>query len=133
MIVQHHQPPPQSQKRVAQRSITPQAPALKRIKNVDPLEATEPEPETIESPEKSSEPEYIDLPIETLPTKSEPEYADESAEMENEEATYVEDDAYGDMKYDESYFTENDESKAGVSGFTESYTDNDASTTEAQG
>lgn len=131
-------PPPQTQtqKRAAQRSITPQAiSAAKRIKNQDPLEAAEPTQEII--PDKSEEPEFIDLPIETMPTKSEPEYADDSAEVEeggDQEASYVEDDSYGDMKYDESYFTENDESKPGVSGFNENYTtEGDTSAQEAQG
>lgn len=104
------------------------------------------------------EPEFIDMPIE-LPTKSEPEYADDGQdeeamdqttehdpdqddqeehdeeEGEHEEATYVEDESYGDMKYDESYFTENDETKAGASGFSESYAEagGEAAGTEAQG
>lgn len=102
------------------------------------------------------EPEFIDMPIE-LPTKSEPEYEQEETgevetieheteheheqehedqeEAEQEETTYVEDDSYGDMKYDESYFTENDETKAGTSGFGESYTEaaGEATGTEAQG
>lgn len=101
------------------------------------------------------EPEFIDLPME-IPTKSEPEYAEETAdeeaieqdteheqdadeqddqEGEQEEATYVEDESYGDMKYDESYFTENDDTKAGASGFSESYAEAgaEATGTEAQG
>lgn len=79
------------------------------------------------------EPEFIDLPIEAVPTKAEPVYAEEGDdEAGDQEATYVEDDSYGDMKYDESYFTENDDKAAG-SGFTESYTEGDTSATEAQG
>lgn len=111
------------------------------------------------------EAEFIDLPIEMPATKAEPDYGEdlgdvetieqeadhemeqeheheqeeqgEEAEVEGEEdATYVEEDAYGDMKYDESYFTENDDTKAGASGFSESYTEAQAaetSGTEAQG
>lgn len=55
-------------------------------------------------------------------------------EQDQEEATYVEDESYGDMKYDESYFTENDETKAGASGFSDIYTDTGEQTgNEAQG
>lgn len=111
---------------------------------------------SIADDKSTGEPEFIDLPIE-LPTKSEPEYADETNEEEaieqdaeheqdddqdehddgdQEEATYVEDESYGEMKYDESYFTENDETKAGASGFSESYAEaggNETAGTEAQG
>lgn len=130
----------QTAKRPAPRSITPQAtPTVKRVKqHVDPLEAPEPSTKDKASEKVVEESEFIDLPIETIPTKSEPEYADESTEVETGdqegEASYVEDDTYGEIKYDESYFTENDESvaKSGVSGFGESF-EGDQSTTEAQG
>lgn len=106
---------------------------------------------SIADDKSTGEPEFIDLPIE-LPTKSEPEYADETNEEDaidqdheqddeeqddgdQEEATYVEDESYGEMKYDESYFTENDDTKAGASGFSESYAEagQEAAGTEAQG
>lgn len=138
----------QTQKRVLQRSIPPQA-APKRIKPNDPLDNSEgrsqPQQQqqqqiitvTSASDNKSlGEPEFIDLPIESLPTKSEPDYGDEVHEVDeagDNEATYVEDDSYGDMKYDESYFTENDDGKGNVSGFAESYTEGDTSANEAQG
>lgn len=131
-----------SQKRAAQRSITPQsAPAVKRVKNIDPLEASEPMQHQVQQdtviPEKG-EAEFIDLPIETIPTKSEPEYADDTTEVveaAEQEPSYVEDDSYGEMKYDETYFTENDESgtKPGVSGFATESFEGDQSATEAQG
>lgn len=140
-----------SQKRVIQRSITPQAP--KRLKTSDPLDATETittrQPGTAQSTQAQTqiitvqdnksvgEPEFIDLPIEPIPTKSEPEYGEDVGEVEeagDTEATYVEDDSYGDMKYDESYFTENDDTKgASASAFTESYAEGDTSANEAQG
>lgn len=83
------------------------------------------------------EPEFIDLPIETLPTKAEPDYGDD-AEVEDTgdaEASYVEDETYGDMKYDDSYFTEGEDNTKGASGsgFGESYNDGDTSANEAQG
>lgn len=130
------------QKRVQQRSITPQAtPVAKRVKNNDPLEASEPSTHiltTAASDTKSiGEPEFIDLPIETIPTKSEPDYGDDTGEVEpvEQETGYVEDDSYGEMKYDESYFTENDDAKPGASGYTETYggAEGDTSVTEAQG
>lgn len=131
-------------KRPAPRSNTPQASStVKRVKqqsHVDPLDSSEPSmKETVTVVEKQTEDsEFIDLPIDTIPTKSEPEYADDTAEVEavdqEGEATYVEDDTYGEIKYDESYFTENDETnvKSGVSGFGESF-EGDQSQTEAQG
>lgn len=141
-----------SQKRVIQRSSTPQAP--KRLKATsDPLDATETTTSrqqgsaqssqaqtqiiTVQDNKSVGEPEFIDLPIEPLPTKSEPEYGEDVGEVEeggDTEATYVEDDSYGDMKYDESYFTENDDTKgASASAFTESYAEGDTSANEAQG
>lgn len=146
-----------SQKRILQRSITQQA-ASKRLKTAnDPLEGADtrqshqqtqqqaqqqiqqPQIITVQASDTKSvgEPEFIDLPIESIPTKSEPEYAEDVGDVEeggDTEATYVEDDSYGDMKYDESYFTENDDTKgATASGFTESYTEGDTSANEAQG
>ena len=151
----------QTQKRVLPRAGAPAQTAAKRLKTIsaDPLE----QPETTvrssvgqsSSVQQSSsaqivqvtsaadvgknvgEPEFIDLPIETVPTKAEPDYGDEG-EMEeagDTEATYVEDESYGDMKYDESYFTESEETGKGASasGFGESYTEGDTSANEAQG
>lgn len=142
MVIHQQVQPQATQKRVAQRSITPQsAPAIKRVKNIDPLEASEPMQHQIQQesviPDKGDA-EFIDLPIETIPTKSEPEYADDTAEVveaAEQEPSYVEDDSYGEMKYDETYFTENDESasKPGVSGFATESFEGDQSATEAQG
>lgn len=155
-VVLHQQP----QKRIIQRSITPQT-APKRLKTTsDPLEPTESrqtqqtqsQQQSTQQPQQQTqaqqvitvsasdaksvgEPEFIDLPMESVPTKAEPVYSDDVGEVEesgDNEATYVEEDSYGDMKYDESYFTENDD-KAATSGFTESYTEGDTSATEAQG
>ncbi|XP_037029116.1 modifier of mdg4 isoform X23 [Bradysia coprophila] len=133
-----------AQKRLISRSITPvTAPALKRTKNSDPLEASEPTSQqqiitTIETKSNAEETEFIDLPMETMPTKSEPDYGDDTGEVEavDQDTTYVEDDSgdYGDMKYDSSYFTENDDVKAGASGFAEPYAETgDQSANEAQG
>lgn len=132
----------QTQKRVLQRSI-PQQSAPKRIKPNDPLDGGQTQQQqqqiiTVATSDVKSlgEPEFIEMPLESIPTKSEPDYGDEVHEVEDagdNEATYVEDDSYGDMKYDESYFTENDETKGNVSGFAESYTEGDTSANEAQG
>lgn len=137
----------QSQKRVLQRSI-PQINAPKRIKPNDPLEGenvrTQPQVQqaqiitvaTSADGKSLGEPEFIEMPMDSIPTKSEPDYGDEVHEVDDtgdNEATYVEDDSYGDMKYDESYFTENDETKGNASGFAESYTEGDTSANEAQG
>nr|XP_029723692.1 modifier of mdg4-like isoform X4 [Aedes albopictus] len=154
------QPTPQAQKRTIQQraSITPQqtTQVMKRAKLTDPLEASEPtQIQTVQivkqitptpQPSISSEPEYVEMPIETINPKAEPEYADDPSEVEaieteheqeqslaEQEATehdqaeddsahYVEDETYGDMsKYDETYFAEGDDPKAGASGFSESY------------
>lgn len=149
----------QAQKRALQRPVAVAQSAAKRIKTIsattiDPLEASESsrtgqsssaqqaqQPQIVQvsaSDAKSvGEPEFIDLPIESLPTtKAEPDYGDDEVEETGEgEATYVEDDSYGDMKYDESYFTENDDNTKGAtgSGFGESYTEGDTSANEAQG
>lgn len=103
------------------------------------MEGSEPTHQETPIPDnKSGEPEFIDLPIETLPTKAEPDYGEDSAEVveaTEQEATYVEDDSYTDMKYDETYFTENEESvtqKPSVSGFGDSF-EGEQSATEAQG
>lgn len=137
----------QPQKRVLQRSIQ-QSTAPKRTKPNDPLEGsdirTQPQQQqqqiitvTTTADDKSiGDAEFINIPMETIPTKSEPEYGDEVHEVEDagdNEATYVEDDSYGDMKYDESYFTENDDGKGNVSTFGESYNEGDTSANEAQG
>ncbi|XP_055594640.1 modifier of mdg4-like isoform X3 [Uranotaenia lowii] len=160
-----------AQKRtITQRaSITPQTTQImKRAKLSDPLEATEPtQIQTVQivkqitptpQPSISSEPEYVEMPIETINPKAEPEYADDPSEVEaidteheqeqalaehetdhdqgaDDSANYVEDETYGDMsKYDETYFTEGDDAKAGASGFgTESYTEGTSTDQAAQG
>ncbi|XP_055616858.1 modifier of mdg4-like isoform X25 [Toxorhynchites rutilus septentrionalis] len=160
-IIQQQQ---QAQKRTLQQraSITPQTTQImKRAKLSDPLEAPEPaQIQTVQivkqitqtpQPTISSEPEYVEMPIETINPKAEPDYVDDPSEVEaieteheheheHEQAlteheaaeheqdaddNYVEDETYGEMaKYDESYFTEGEEVKAGASGFgSESYTD----------
>ncbi|XP_055594731.1 modifier of mdg4-like isoform X14 [Uranotaenia lowii] len=159
-----------AQKRtITQRaSITPQTTQImKRAKLSDPLEATEPtQIQTVQivkqitptpQPSISSEPEYVEMPIETINPKAEPEYADDPSEVEaidteheqeqalaehetdhdqgaDDSANYVEDETYGDMsKYDETYFTEGDDAKAGASGFgTESYTEGTSTDQAAQ-
>ncbi|XP_062556389.1 modifier of mdg4-like isoform X10 [Armigeres subalbatus] len=153
------QPTQQAQKRPLQQraSITPQTTqVLKRAKLTDPLEASEPaQIQTVQivkqitqtpQPSVSSEPEYVEMPIETINPKAEPEYADDPSEVEaidteheqehslaeqdttehdqaeDDSAHYVEDETYGDMsKYDETYFAEGEDAKAGASGFSESY------------
>lgn len=164
---------------VTQRaSITPQtSQVMKRAKMSDPLEASEPaQIQTVQIVKQitqtpsaqstataqattSSEPEYVEMPIETINPKAEPEYADDPSEVEaidaehdqdqalteqeqhehdqdaDDSANYVEDETYGDMsKYDESYFTEGDDAKAGASGFgSESYAEGGAADQAAQG
>lgn len=163
---------------VTQRaSITPQtSQVMKRAKMSDPLEASEPaQIQTVQIVKQitqtpsaqstataqattSSEPEYVEMPIETINPKAEPEYADDPSEVEaidaehdqdqalteqeqhehdqdaDDSANYVEDETYGDMsKYDESYFTEGDDAKAGASGFgSESYAEGGAADQAAQ-
>lgn len=157
--VQILQPTQPAQKRPLQQrsSITPQTTqVLKRAKLTDPLEASEPaQIQTVQivkqitqtpQPSVSSEPEYVEMPIETINPKAEPEYADDPSEVEaieteheqehslaeqdttehdqaeDDSAHYVEDETYGDMsKYDETYFAEGEDAKAGASGFSESY------------
>lgn len=155
---------------------TPQtSQVMKRAKLSDPLEAAS-EPAQIQTVQivkqitqtpvappapttSSSEPEYVEMPIETINPKAEPEYADDPSEVEaidaehdqdqalteqdqhehdqdaDDSANYVEDETYGDMsKYDESYFTEGDDAKAGASGFgSESYAEGGAADQAAQG
>lgn len=108
----------QAQKRVLQRpSATSQVKRMKTISS-DPLDASD-------SPKQSSsaqqaqtiqvssgadksvgEPEFIDLPIESLPTKAEPDYGDEGEveETGDTEATYVEDESYGKHQFKFQYF-----------------------------
>ncbi|XP_040156884.1 modifier of mdg4-like isoform X12 [Anopheles arabiensis] len=105
-------------------------------------------------PAQVIEPEYIELPIESINPKAEPDYTDETAEIEtvdaeteqeqklsehdqgdaDDDGNYVEDDTYGDMamgKYEESYLTEGEEgAKPGVSGFVDSYTSDGGNATE---
>ncbi|XP_031625134.1 modifier of mdg4-like isoform X8 [Contarinia nasturtii] len=145
-----------SQKRVLPRSAVSAPASAKRIKTIssDPLE----QPETsrvVQSAQQGTstqivqvtsaadvgkgvgEPEFIDLPIETIPTKAEPDYGDDGdvEQADDAEATYVEDESYGDMKYDESYFTEGEDTTKGASasGFGDSYNEGDTSANEAQG
>ncbi|XP_050069247.1 modifier of mdg4-like [Anopheles maculipalpis] len=106
-------------------------------------------------PAQLIEPEYIELPIESINPKAEPDYTEETAEIEtvdaeteqehhklsehdqgdaDDDGNYVEDETYGDMgmsKYEESYLTEGEESaKPGVSGFVDSYTSDGGTGTE---
>lgn len=102
----------QGQKRVLQRPVVAQT--SKRVKTVDPLDGGESTRSAGQSSagqstsahivqvasasDKVGEPEFIDLPIETLPTKAEPDYGDEGEVEEGDggEATYVEDsESYG--------------------------------------
>lgn len=98
----------QAQKRVNRQS-TP-AQQSKRIKTIqDPLDdvittkqQSSGSQQTIQittaSDKSVGEPEFIDLPIETIPTKAEPDYGDdgEVEESGENEATYVEDESYGE-------------------------------------
>ncbi|XP_053697225.1 modifier of mdg4-like isoform X8 [Sabethes cyaneus] len=160
-----------SQKRTLQQrtSITPQtAQIMKRAKLSDPLEAvveSAPQIQTVQivkqitpqTQQPSSDPEYVEMPIETINPKAEPEYADDPSEVEaieadneqeqtlaehetaeqdqeaDDSAHYVEDETYGDMsKYDETYFTEGDDAKAGASGYgSESYVEGGAAADQA--
>uniref|UniRef100_A0A182MC08 BTB domain-containing protein n=1 Tax=Anopheles culicifacies TaxID=139723 RepID=A0A182MC08_9DIPT len=105
-------------------------------------------------PAQVIEPEYIELPMESINPKAEPEYTDETAEIEtvdaeteqehklsehdqgdaDDEGHYVEDETYGDMamgKYEESYLTEGEDgAKPGASGFVDSYTSDGGTGTE---
>lgn len=102
----------QGQKRVLTRPVVAQT--AKRVKTVDPLDGGESTRSAGQSSagqststhivqvasvsDKVGEPEFIDLPIETLPTKAEPDYGDEGEVEEGDggEATYVEDsESYG--------------------------------------
>lgn len=146
----------QSQKRVLPRPGPASQAAAKRLKTIsaDPLEQSEsPRSGQSSGAQQGSsaqivqvtsaadgktvgEPEFIDLPIETIPTKAEPDYGDEGeVEEAGDTEQYVEDESYGDMKYDDSYFTESEETAKGASasGFGESYTEGDTSANEAQG
>ncbi|XP_053667387.1 uncharacterized protein LOC128717110 [Anopheles marshallii] len=103
-------------------------------------------------PAQVIEPEYIELPMESINPKAEPDYTDEAAEIEtvdaeaeqehklseqgdaDDDGNYVEDETYGDMtmgKYEESYLTEaEDGAKPGASGFVETYTSDGGTGTE---
>uniref|UniRef100_A0A4Y0APQ1 BTB domain-containing protein n=1 Tax=Anopheles funestus TaxID=62324 RepID=A0A4Y0APQ1_ANOFN len=105
-------------------------------------------------PAQVIEPEYIELPMESINPKAEPDYTDETAEIETVDAEteqehklsehdegdgdddghYVEDETYGDMamgKYEESYLTEGEDgAKPGASGFVDSYTSDGGTGTE---
>lgn len=124
-------------KRTAKTVTSIVAPANKRVKvtaiSADPLTSETTTTQDI----KTGESEFIDLPIETINPKSEPEYSEDGGEIETVEqddsANYGDEEGYSDMKYDDSYYTENEDTKAGVSGFNESYGDGDQSATEAQG
>lgn len=132
-----------TQKRTQRTSSPHKTVSSKRLR-VDPLEQSVSDTSTTTTTQlittltgKNEDTEFIDLPIETIPTKSEPEYVDDTADQDvdasEQEGNYVEDDSYGDMKYDESYFTENEESKAGISGFTDTFNEGEQSSGEAQG
>lgn len=118
--------------------ITPQNIVTLSEQSHDPLDAAEPEMMTPQEL-KATEAEFIDLPIEPS-TKVEPdtEYAEDAGEVENaedEDQGHYEEESYGDMKYDETYYEgDNDDTKAGTTGFGESYaTEGEHSATEAQG
>uniref|UniRef100_A0A182NKW9 BTB domain-containing protein n=1 Tax=Anopheles dirus TaxID=7168 RepID=A0A182NKW9_9DIPT len=105
-------------------------------------------------PAQVIEPEYIELPIESINPKNEPDYTDEPTEIEtvdaeteqehklsehdqgeaDDDGNYVEDEAYGEMtitKYDETYLTEGEDNvKPGASGFVDSYTSDGGTGTE---
>ncbi|XP_052890765.1 modifier of mdg4-like isoform X39 [Anopheles moucheti] len=103
-------------------------------------------------PAQVIEPEYIELPMESINPKAEPDYTDETAEIEtvdaeteqehklseqgdaDDDGNYVEDETYGDMamgKYEESYLTEaEDGAKPGASGFVETYASDGGTGTE---
>lgn len=98
----------QAQKRVIRQSGPVQQ--VKRIKTIsaDPLDDVPSKQQStsgqqaqtiqVSAGDKSvGEPEFIDLPIETIPTKSEPDYGDDGEvdETGENEATYVEDESYG--------------------------------------
>lgn len=101
----------QAQKRVIRQS-TPAQP-IKRIKTIvaaDPLDDVAPKAQSSGAQQTQTiqvtsgadktvgEPEFIDLPLDTMPTKSEPDYGDdgEVEETGDTEATYVEDESYGE-------------------------------------
>lgn len=140
----------QSVKRVAPRQTIVAAAAPKRIKiqPIPPAPVQEQQPDPLDASEleslnpqeiKTSDTAEFEMPMESsqLTAKPEPEYEDMQETDNNDqddEGNYVEDDTYGGgdtTKYEESYFTEGDDTKAGVSGFMDSYSREDQ--TDAQG
>uniref|UniRef100_A0A182QVF5 BTB domain-containing protein n=1 Tax=Anopheles farauti TaxID=69004 RepID=A0A182QVF5_9DIPT len=154
-----------TQKRtLQQRNVTSQA--SKRTKmsvsasseGMDTSDTTTTQVQTVQIvkqiPAQAIEPEYIELPIESINPKHEPDYTDEPTEIEtvdaeteqeqklsehdqgeaDDDGNYVEDEAYGEIaitKYDESYLTEGEDNvKPGVSGFVDSYTSDGGTGTE---
>lgn len=108
----------QAQKRVIRQSAPVQQ--IKRVKTIsaDPLDDVAPKQQstsgqqaqtiqvTTASDKSVGEPEFIDLPIETIPTKSEPDYGDDGDvdETGETEATYVEDESYGKHRHFHYFF-----------------------------
>ncbi|XP_058451217.1 modifier of mdg4-like isoform X28 [Malaya genurostris] len=167
--VQILQAQPTQKRTLQQRTSTiPQTTqVMKRAKLSDPLDAAESAQvqgvqivQQIPQAQQrvvSSEPEYVEMPIETINPKAEPDYGDDPSEVEaidaeneqeqalaeqeaaehdqeaDDSAHYVEDETYGDMsKYDETYFTEGDDAKAGASGYgSESYAEGGAAADQA--
>ncbi len=102
----------------------------------DPLDASEPEIVTPQEMKNNDPPEFVEMSMEPnqMIAKPEPDYGEDLQETENveDDSHYVEDDAYGGetTKYEESYLTEGDDTKAGVSGLMDSYSQDQ---TDAQG
>lgn len=149
-----------TQKRtLQQRSVIPIQPSKRTklsVTSVEALEAPEPTPQvqTVQIVKQVMEPDYVEIPIESINAKAEPEYADETGEIEtveteaeqehtlteheqsadqeqaDDDGNYVEDE-YAEMgKFEESYFTEGEDAKAGASGFGDSYTSDGGTGTE---
>ncbi|XP_058130354.1 modifier of mdg4-like isoform X15 [Anopheles coustani] len=154
-----------TQKRtLQQRTVIPIQPSKRTklsVASVEALEAPEatPQVQTVQIVKQVLEPDYVEIPIESINAKAEPEYADETGEIEtveteaeqehtlteheqsveqeqaDDDGNYVEDE-YAEMgKFEESYFTEGEDAKAGASGFGDSYTSDGGTGTEqsAQG
>lgn len=149
-----------TQKRtLQQRSVIPIQPSKRTklsVTSVEALEAPEPTPQvqTVQIVKQVMEPDYVEIPIESINAKAEPEYADETGEIEtveteaeqehtlteheqsadqeqaDDDGNYVEDE-YAEMgKFEESYFTEGEDAKACASGFGDSYTSDGGTGTE---
>ncbi|XP_058130362.1 modifier of mdg4-like isoform X23 [Anopheles coustani] len=149
-----------TQKRtLQQRTVIPIQPSKRTklsVASVEALEAPEatPQVQTVQIVKQVLEPDYVEIPIESINAKAEPEYADETGEIEtveteaeqehtlteheqsveqeqaDDDGNYVEDE-YAEMgKFEESYFTEGEDAKAGASGFGDSYTSDGGTGTE---